>query len=143
MIRAKQVNELYYARDNNPSFYQFKENYHFIDAEGRQYMIAVKNRQVFQNAAFKEKGRPKDKGPKEPVRNNSGLTLLYVKLTDPTTKWFGHGDMGKPLLLREKISGATHVVTLKSQEKHNVKRRTGNIYVKGLLKQDLMRLLNA
>ena len=141
MIRAEKVNELYYARDNQPSFYQLKKDYHFIDTENRQYWIGVKNRQVLQNDAFKP---PPGRVPKvkEPAINIYGVTQLYVKLTDPETKWFAHKDIGKPLILRERGSQREHVVTLRSQEKHNPRRRTGNVYVKGLVKQDLIRLLN-
>jgi len=143
MIRASKVNELYYARDNQPSFYQFKQNYHFIDDQDRQYMIAVKNRQVFQNTAFKPARSTRDEGKrKEPVVNNMGIAQLYVKLADPNTKWFAHKDIGKPLILKEKNTGIQHIVILQRHEKHNVTRRTGNIYVKGLLKEDLIRLLN-
>lgn len=148
MSRApKGINELYYARDNNPSFYQFKKAYHFVDAEDRQYMIAEKNRQVFQNARFKDGGRPRRAsdatGIRQPVISNYGFAKLYVKLLDPESKWFGHRDIGKPLFLTEKTTGQEYIVILKSTEKHNMSRRTGTIQVKGLLKEDLLRLLNS
>lgn len=144
MIRAKKVNELYYARDNNPSFYQFKKNYHFIDSEERQYMIAVKNKQVFQNTRFKNKNTQASMVGKvlEPVITNYGFTKLYVKLANPTSTWFTQRDINKVLILYDKSQNAYQVV-LKSHEKHNVSRRTGTIYVKGLNKVDLLTLLNA
>lgn len=142
MHKGKKVNELYYARDNNPSFYQFKKSYHFIDSQDRQYMIAVKNRQTFQNTRFKNTRTP-SVGLKEPVINNYDFVTLYVKLTDPETKWFGYSDIGKPLILSEKGSGIEHIVILKTAAKHSVTRRTGTIQVKGLLKEDLLHLLNS
>lgn len=133
------MNELYYARDNNPSFYQFKETYHFIDAEERQYMIAVKNRQVFQNHRFK--AQREKCGIQQPVINNYGFVKLYVKLADPQSKWFSHKDIGKPLVLYDRAD-KSELVILKSQEKYGVKRRTGTIYVKGLSRESLLSLIN-
>lgn len=143
MLRRKKVNELYYARDNNPSFYQFKQNYHFTDSSDRQYMIAVKNRQVFQNAKFQNNSRrAATQELREPVMTNSGFVKLYVKLTDPTSKWFGHSDMNHSFFLYGKKRDGPYLVVLKIQEKHNVKRRTGAIYVKGLSREVLLTLLN-
>ncbi len=144
MIKAKKVNELYYAKDNNPSFYQFKKNYDFIDAEDRQYMIAVKNHQVFQNARFKPKRTDSSsRGIREPVITSYGYVKLYVKLANPASRWFTHRDINKPIMLYDKNDdGIAYQVILKTQEKHNATRRTGTIYVKGLDKEDLHVILN-
>ena len=143
-MRRSKVNELYYAKDNTPSFYQFKQNYHFIDDQGRQYMIVTKNRQMFQNTRFKNT-QPSSRRHdlKEPVINNYDYVKLYVKLGDPSLPWFGHKDINHSLLLFDKHRVSQYLVILKSHEKHNVKRRTGIIYVKGLGREVLLRLLNS
>jgi hypothetical protein len=143
-MRASKVNELYYAKDNTPSFYQFKQNYHFIDDQGRQYMIATKNRQVFQNTRFKNTQPSSRRNDlKEPVINNYDFVKLYVKLGDPSVRWFGYKDINQTLVLSDKHRSTQYAVILKSHEKHNVKRRTGTIYVKGLSREVLLRLLNS
>lgn len=133
------LNETYYAKNNSPAFNQFKGHYQFYDAEDRQYMIAVKERQLFANTRFKNSRTPKGKG--EPFVNNYGHAKLFVKLTVPTMPWFGHRDIGKELVLYELGNRRSFVVILKSQEKSNVKRRTGAIWVKGLDKVTLSQLL--
>lgn len=134
------LNEVYYAKNNSPTFNQFKGRYHFYDAEDRQYMIAVKDRQLFANTRFKNSRTPSH-GKGESFFNNYGYAKLFVKLTEPTMQWFGHRDIGKELVLYERISQRSFIVTLKSHEKSNVKRRTGTIWVKGLDKVTLDQLL--
>jgi len=134
------LNEEYYARNNSPTFNQFKARYHFYDADDRQYMIAAKNRQLFANTRFKNSRTPRG-GREEPFFTNYGYAKLFVKLTEPTMSWFGHRAIGKELVLYERASGRSFVVILKSHEKSNVKRRTGTIWVKGLDKMTLTQLL--
>lgn len=139
MSRTGKLNEAYYARNNTPSFYQFKKKYHFIDDQDRQYMIATKNRQVFQNTRFKTTKSSKE----EPVINNYGFVKLYVKLADPSSRWFGYSDIGRSLHLYGKQHGGSYIVILKAQEKPDRTRRTGIIYVKGLGRETLFTLLNS
>lgn len=134
------VNELYYAKDNVPVFHQFKNTYQFYDDAGRFYLIAVKNRQIFANTRFKNTRRGSE--PREPDVNNYDFAKLYVKLSEPTVKWFTHNDVGKQLILYERVSGRSFVVTLKMQEKNGAKRRTGSVWVKGLDRLTLVALLN-
>ena len=137
------INERYYARNNTPSFYQFKDTYQFNDDQGRLYKIATKNRQVFENTKFKNKrARSAVQGMhSEPFINSYGFTKLYVKLGNPLTPWFGHKDIGKTLVLQAR-DGTNYAVVLKSHEKTTEKRRTGSIMVKGLDKVTLNRLLS-
>lgn len=138
------VNELYYAKDNVPSFYQFKNKYHFYDDRDRQYMIATKNRQVFQNTRFKNTRPRSSSAPTvfEPYVNNYGLAKLYVKLADRLSPWFERKDVNKTLTLYDKSGryGPFHVI-LESHHKSNEKRRTGSVMVGGLDKHTLVELL--
>jgi len=136
------VNELYYAKDNVPVYRQFKNVYHFYDDVGRYYLIAVKNRQVFENARFKNKTRTPPNQPNEPVVNNYDYTKLFVKMGDPSVRWFTHNDIGRQLVLHERAGRRSFVVTLKAQEKNGAKRRTGSVWVSGLDKLALLQLLN-
>lgn len=139
-----QINERYYARDNTPSFYQFKQRYHFYDEQGRQYMIVTKNRQVLQNMRFKST-RLSSTTTQEPVMNNYDQAKLYVKLSEPMTPWFGYKDVGKRLVLIERGGDGmlrSFTVELKSYEKNSASRRVGSIYVKGLDRATLTEILN-
>lgn len=137
------VNEEYYAKDNVPSFYQFKDKYHFRDDLDRQYMIATRDRQVFANTRFKNTRPRSSVEPKEsePFVNNYGLVKLYVKLADPSVGWFSRKDVGKSLILYDR-SGRAYTVVLKSHEKSNAKRRTGSVMVKGIDNPTLRHLIN-
>jgi hypothetical protein len=138
------VNELYYAKDNVPVYRQFKNSYHFYDDVGRHYLIAVKNRQMFENVRFKQKTRSPTTAtqPQEPVVNNYDYTKLFVKMGDPSVRWFSYGDIGRQLVLHERTSRRSFIVTLMAQEKNGVKRRTGSVWVRGLDKFTLVELLN-
>jgi hypothetical protein len=138
------VNELYYAKDNTPSFYQFKDKYQFIDAQHREYMIAVKNKQILQNDKFKYAPRSNSTTGKikEPVINNYGYVKLYVKLVVSDTKWFGYKDVGRQLILSNVHTKQQLIVKLQSHEKSSQKRRAGAIWVSGLSRGYVRELLN-
>lgn len=138
------VNELYYAKDNVPVYRQYKNTYHFYDDAGRYYLIAVKNRQVFENVRFKNKARRSATATAaaEPVTNNYDYAKLFVKMGESTVNWFTHRDIGRQLVLHERVSRRSFVVTLKAQEKNSAKRRTGSVWVRGLDKHTLSTLIN-
>jgi hypothetical protein len=150
MYSSDKINESYYAKDNNPSFYQFKKTYHFYDDYDRQYIIASKNGQVLQNTRFKSTRDEKKKKVPEPVINNYGYAKLYVKLADPASPWFSRTDINKPLILHERTTGeqsrsssssSSIIVELMSHEKVKANRRTGTVFLKGVDKETLVRLL--
>lgn len=150
MSRVDKIDEGYYAKDNNPSFYQIKKkDYHFYDDKDRVYKIASKNRQVLQNTRFKPRGMRKniDEKVMEPVFDRYNCAKLYVKLTNPLSPWFVRSELNKQLVLyyRAHENGRSRtkiVVELKRHEKSNEKRRTGEVFVKGLDKTALLHLLN-
>ena len=141
MIRAERFNEKYYALSNTPTFNQFKEKYHFTDQYNRQYMIAINNKEIFQNESvqFKKK-KNHDHKPLHCIKNMYGYIKLYVKLPSNNNKWFGARDINKNIILsRIRKKGIltenideTFTVILKSTEHPMYKRSTGIIYVKGL-----------
>lgn len=138
-MRADNINEDYYARRNAPTWHQFVGKYHFIDAVGREYMIAVKNNQVFQNERMQVKGvtKPYDKArvkPKECVTDLHGHVKLFVKLPNTRTiHWFKHNDVNNKMLLYDAHDDTVvYSVTLMSTDKADRKSATGSIYVKGL-----------
>ncbi len=141
--RMKRQRELYYAENNAPTHRQFKGNYHFTDVYDRQYMIATHDRQVFANTRFKNLNSSdtarstQSSNNNEPVINNYGYTKLYVKLTEPSSEWFSHKDIGRRIVLHSKNGPKAYTVELKTHEKTSIKRRTGAIYVKGLSKDDV------
>jgi len=129
MSRADDLNEEYYARDNNPSFYQFGSAYHFVDDAGRQYQLATRNRATFQNTRFKPRRAPL---PARCVVNSYGYVTCFVKLAHGS-KWFGARDINVPLLLREKRNAATILeVRVKQALKVRPTRRTGTVQLSGL-----------
>ena len=137
--RAESINERYYAMDNQPSFNQLDRHHsHFVDAEGRQYTVAVENRSVFQNKRLQLAESSEARRCKV---NRYGDVELYVKLARHT-EWFGAQSLGRPLLLQERISGTEHAVTLASAFKGLPQRRTGTITVQGLDEELCTRLVN-
>ena len=131
-IRTSVLNEDYYARRNAPTYKQFIGKYHFIDDMGRQYMIAKKNKQVFQNERLQYKPRDTTKKPHQCVTNSNGYVNLYVKLPDNHVKWFGSRDNDRIIKLTSIKDKSTHLPILKSTGKADPRSSTGPIYVKGL-----------
>ena len=131
-----EVNEQYYAQNNHPSFYQFPREYDFYDDKGRVYLIAMKNKQPFQNTRF---AMPRNhptimrQPRREPVKNNYGYTKFFVKLPSSDTQWFTRRDINKPLRLTRRDDATLHVsVVLKCDEKSNPRSRAGAIWVANL-----------
>lgn len=143
MIRSDHVNEAYYARRNAPTDNQFVGRYHFVDDQGRQYMIAEKNNQVFQNARLQFKPHSK-KAKKECITNTHGYIKLYVKLPNTRTiHWFTSKEVNKTLFLHPiNDDEAIYEVTLKSSDKPDHRSATGSIYVAGLSPLVCLTLLN-
>lgn len=147
-VRSEYVNELYYARDNNPNFYQFK-SWHFTDEYGRMYKIASDEDKVFENERFAHpNSRPwykttsLNKKRKKCVVNADGFIKLFVKLSSPTVKWFSSLSINRSIELHEKDSDRTIIVKLRGVFKYNEKRRTGTIYVSNVNKSYMNDLLN-
>ncbi len=152
--RSLVLNESYYARHNTPTFNQFVGRYHFVDDEGRQYMLATKSNEVSQNLNFqmkKKKGAPSK--PKKCVMNSLGYIKLFVKLPrgQAERKWFKDSDIKKKFILKYKrdkgvltpnIDRMLYEVKLISTEKTTASRATGSIYVKGLDCDTCNNLLN-
>ncbi len=132
-IRADHVNEDYYARRNAPTSNQFVGSYHFVDDTGRQYMIAEKNKQVFQNKRLQFKPHTKTK-KKECVVNTHGYVKLYVKLPNTRTiHWFKSKETNKPLYLHAvNVTEPIYQVILKSSDKPDHRSATGSIFVSSL-----------
>lgn len=148
-IRADKVNEDYYARRNAPTWHQFVGKYHFVDDAGRQYMIAEKNDQVFQNERLKFKFRVTKplntrQKPKECVTNLHGHVKLFVKLPNTRTiHWFKHSDINKSLTLYDVHNNSViYSVTLMSTDKADRRSATGSIYVKGLTPRECQSFIN-
>ena len=130
--RTSRLNERYYARDNQPSFYQFGQDYHFYDDEGRLYRVAVQNNRVFQNERLRMGADGPARGLRRCQVEQYGAVVLYVKLARRETAWFGDRAIGRTLLLYERRSHEAFVVRLRTAFKHNTKRRTGTVTVSGL-----------
>ena len=131
----KDVNEEYYYKDNNPNFFQFGKNYHFFDDKDRVYIIATKNKDIFNNPKFKVhnlKNKMKDKEIKHCLVNNYGYVTLFVKLLNPNAKWFSNREIGKFITLINHKTKESIQVKLKFIAKSNIKRRTGTIQVSGV-----------
>lgn len=131
--------ELYYARDNTPSYNQFKDNYHFSDDEGRRYQLAVRNSGLLQS----RKLQPRQSERREALQcvvNSWGYVTLYVRLKTGT-RWFGAQDLDKPLVLRDR-EGEEIGVALRQLLKVSPKRRTGAVLVSGLTASYCNALLN-
>lgn len=130
-MRDGVVNEAYYARNNHPNFYQFPSKYDFFDEEGRIYVIARKNKQIFQNARFDTPNTQKTKN--NPVANNYGYIKLFVKLPSPDVDWFTRNNINKSISLTHKATMRRIDVVLKIDEKSNSHLRTGAIWVANLV----------
>jgi len=136
-IRAEALNEDYYARNNTPTFNQLSGGtHHFTDQQGREYTLATKNNQVFQNKRVqynKPVSRKQQQQQQHEIVTSRGSTKyvkLYVRLSRHT-KWFGAKDARKALTLTSPRYG-DFVVHLKATDKPDPRRATGAIYVKGL-----------
>lgn len=143
--RTDKVNERYYARNNEPSFYQFNNSntgYHFYDAEGRLYRIASENNDEFQNLLLR--GPSEQQQRQDCVVDTFGHVLLYVKLRHRTSRWFDENALERPVTLFTHYSASRtpeeYRVRIQSTIKPDYKRRTGAITVSGLSRQ-LCRLL--
>ena len=132
--RTDKINEKYYMMNNQPSFSQFGEDYHFYDDEERQYMIANENRDVFQNKRLRY-----TPDSKRCISNNYNEITLYVKLPRGV-KWFSRNDTR--LTIHTRIGGETFPIVIKSTMNGQEKRRTGTIIVSGLGRSICDRLLN-
>ena len=139
--RTDHINEGYYAMDNQPSFYQLDRQYHFSDAVGRQYTLAVENGQVFQNRRLQYAPHTQTDEPRRCKQNRYGDLVLYVKLPQ-RVEWFAEQDLGRPLPLRERLSGIEQATRLVSAFKAHPQRRTGTCTVQGLDEALCLQLLN-
>lgn len=130
--RTDQINEKYYARDNQPSYNQLRrENSHFFDSLGRQYTLAVNNGQPFQNLRLQMTNKRVEN--QQCLLDSYGHVTLYVKLVPKETQWFGgQSDLHHPLVLYERVTGQEHVVELESAHKYSMNRRTGTVTLRGL-----------
>ena len=104
---ADRVNERYYARDNNPSYFQFGQRYHFYDGEQRLYMIQEKEEgRLFYNERFKPTHQRRERlAPKRCVVDDDGYVRLFVKLKNRQVRWFSDDDIGKVLTVRLRRGG--------------------------------------
>lgn len=127
-FRTGKINENYYALNNNPNYYQFKKNYHFIDSENRQYMIALDNDASFRNLKFQP---TVTNSIRSCLVNNDRQVILHVRLPK-TTEWFTYDQINQSILLRDVASNQEIYVTLMEATKPNHKRRTGTITIAGL-----------
>ncbi len=141
--RTDRINERYYAQDNQPSFNQLKrEQCHFVDAQGRQYTLAVANGQVFQNHRLLYPSARANQDSQHPAQDSRGAITLWVKL-GRASEWFGgQSEVGHPLMLKERRTGREHVVELTGAFKHSPRRRTGTVTVQGLSLEQCVTLLN-
>lgn len=136
---SDELNYKYYAENNDISFSQFGKDYHFTDAEGRQYIIGTENERPFANARFGT-DRP---GSLKCYINEWDYARLYVKLPKKTVPWFSSDDVDRPLRLSLHGGDEREVTVIVRQlEKTSVKRRTGVIYVSGLTRSFCNAVLN-
>jgi hypothetical protein len=140
--RTDEPDEHYYARNNEPSFFQFKDNYHFYDAAGRLYRIAAQNGDEFQNELLRGGG---DERP-DPIEDMFGHLVLYVKLHRRTSQWFDETALDRPttIYLRRRPDSPQpeeYRIRIQSTTKPDYKRRTGTITVSGLNKTLCRQLL--
>jgi hypothetical protein len=157
MSRTEKLNESYYARRNAPTYDQFRNRYHFKDEYNREYMIASKNKQAFQNrrVQFKSTGTQEEeekKKPKSCIRDGFGFIKLFVRVRKNKSLWFFWNDINKPITLIPISNGNNRgtrnrnrmpiEVILKSTDKPEEKSATGSIYVKGLSESLCNELLN-
>lgn len=155
MIRAENLNERYYALSNEPNLSHIKKHYQFEDRKGRLYMLAEKNRQIFQNErlAYREH---RHRGRATCDTNHAGYIKFYVGLSDPSVQWFGARDINHDITLfpRHTIPPTTTtttttnssvrplLVTLKTTFKPSQKKRRGTIHVRGISREQCDELLN-
>jgi hypothetical protein len=151
--RDGHVNEEYYARDDNPNFYQF-QSYHFKDEEGRLYEIATDNKQIFQNKRFASsyKKTPltydrgiltKKKEKKKCIATTEGYIKLFVKLpSSKGAKWFFPSSLNRTFHVKERYTNTEIGFKIRSAFKYNQKRLTGTIFVSNLNKSYCNQLLN-
>ena len=125
-MRAERFNEEYYARNNEPSFYQLKKDFDFYDSKGRFYWIVQQNEDTFQNKKLRQNP---DKG--RCVVNSYGEVSLYVKL-EKGAEWFSDQDGWRDFLIVSRLTREQYYVRVASEWKGLEKRRTGTIEVKGL-----------
>lgn len=123
--RTDRINERYYEKNNVPTFVQFK-TYHFVDEEGRQYMIANDNHDTFQNKNLRYLP-----DTNRCVINSYNEIKLFVKLPRKL-EWFSEMDNGRALILETRSGDESYSITLKSNTIVDRKRRTGTIFVSGL-----------
>lgn len=143
-FKSEKINEEYYARDNQPNFNQLRGKNHFYDQEGREYTIASRNKQTFQNDHFSYSRGENNNQYKECMVDPYGRITLYVRLTRGSYSWFSGHAIGKELrLIRKSSPDYSHLVLLDSAFKYNPKRCTGTITVSGLDPSLCERLLNA
>ena len=143
MFKTSKINETYYAQDNGPNFYQFG-NYQFYDEYGRQYMIAVKNNTILKNPKFNQKvSTPSSNNIKKCVVTTNGYIKMYCKLNNKDSKWFTRNDINKNIRLIDRLSSKNFIdIKLRAYFKHNLKRRTGIIFVSGFNKTLCNQFLN-
>lgn len=139
-MRRGNVNEAYYAKNNDINFRDFGRNYHFVDDQQRQYRIAVQSDQIFAARRLRiDDAQP----PYRCVVDLWGYVRLYVKLPRPGIEWFSADDVDRPLDLYPRgYPGTTITVAVRQLEKPSAKRRTGIVYVSGLSADVCDALLN-
>lgn len=139
-LKLRHPDDAYYAKQSAPTFNQLggssANRIHFTDKEGRQYVLARKERQVFMNRNMQfKRSAGGTRSRRVLVIDNRGLIKLYVKLTHQS-RWFGARDMNKPLALTvaHDERGVARELTciLKRTDKPDPRRATGAIFVKGL-----------
>lgn len=126
-MRREKRREANLARQNGvPSARAFGDNYHFLDDQGRQYMLAVRNGQVPRPQSF----RPRmAQGPHECVIDASNWVTVYVRLPQGVD-WFKREDVGRELILYDR-NGEELLVRLTQHYRKN-ERRSGRASLSGL-----------
>lgn len=125
-MRAENLNEEYYARNNHPSFHQLGKDYDFYDDKGRFYWIMQQNEDTFQNKNLRE---TPDKG--RCVVNSYQEVSLFVKL-EKGALWFGEEDSWNDFMITSRLNKQDYAVRLESRWQGVGERRAGRIEVKGL-----------
>ncbi len=142
--RSDTLNEKYYARRQHPNFRQFaRRAYHFTDEHGRQYTLAARNNEVFQNHNLQ--ARPLDDEllqPRQCEIDQYDRVTLYVRLPTLQHQWFTQQELyGEAVLYpRDKKNKNVYVVTLCSAFKEQ--ERVGVVTVQGLAEEECNALLN-
>ena len=143
-IRAERLDEKYYARRNAPTWHQLAGKSHFIDDSGRQYTLAPKNKETFQNerVQFKPRHMKRDTIVKkrEITINSAGAIKFFVRLATSQSRWFGARDIDRSLTLHHKDE--QYIVRIKSTDKPDPRSATGAVYIKGLSRELCETLLN-